>query len=834
MNKKASTCFRRITAAAAALAIAAGTFTAVGVSAAEGSLLGTYASAAEGVTINSQEVTIYALNNTWKDYLTIPEELPQSFQLEVTGASDVKYSASGSVNVSADGLITPYITTWYWKDGWGSTAKPSDDKIGEYTIEYRPNLGTFTVNVIADGVTYPVTVHVEDYADKYIEDVADSYIRENITDDMSAYDKLVKVAQFIANRKYDYHYSSKEGMIITGGGDCWASTYTAIYFAEKLGYQAWVRNGNRDGGAGSGHMNAMIYDGTDYYVLEAGYGSSSVPRPYYVEKRESLFSFRSVTGGYEVYQYDGQTNPEVLEIPAEYNGKPVVSVGDSAFSSESGIKRVILPETITKIGDGAFAVMTDLESVNVPAAVTEMGGNPFRGDDNADIQIAEGSVFSLVDGIIYKGADTIVGAVGAVSVEIGAEIKNIGDYAFWLNKNITELNIPNTVTSIGHAAFGNMPALTSFSLEDGITAELPSSMLYRDTAITQLYIPASVTSINEYMNNGSSLKTIIGYKNSAAKTFANNKNLNFVEAAESNTITGANILLEGNIGLNIYIRPDAALANAGAYAVISGPNGDEKYTFNKHTSDDGVFKLTYELYAKQMDKQVNIKLFDKDGAPLTMTNTDVTATYGEEGFSYSPLDYITATEAPDFVYKDGDTDKTAKLKALTSAMKTYGSCAERFFDGSSEIPANVPAVTAGDLSAYAFKETNTSGDESKVIAGSSLVLESETSLRIYFEKGTDVSDFYMRTSDNKTFNDYTIKEKDGYNYLEIANIPANKLNTVYTLFLGSSKRYVKISPLSYCHTVLNKYDSTGTNTDLCNVVKALYQYEEAARAFAAE
>jgi hypothetical protein len=108
---------------------------------------------------------------------------------------------------------------------------------------------------------------VKNYADKYVDDVTNEYIIKNIKTSMKTYDKLVKVAKFIADIDYDYHYQSVNDMIILGGGDCWASTGVAIYFAKKLGFEAWARNGNKDPGAGSGHRNALVYDGRVYIYM---------------------------------------------------------------------------------------------------------------------------------------------------------------------------------------------------------------------------------------------------------------------------------------------------------------------------------------------------------------------------------------------------------------------------------------------------------------------------------------------------------------------------------------------------------------------------------------
>ena len=89
-----------------------------------------------------------------------------------------------------------------------------------------------------------------------------------------------------------------------------------------------------------------------------------------------IFEFVEVEGGYEVrgaFDYDTtneDSKPEnainrtlefiktysknlVLDIPSEYNGKPVVSIADEAFKFYA-VYRVNIPDTVKVIGDGAF------------------------------------------------------------------------------------------------------------------------------------------------------------------------------------------------------------------------------------------------------------------------------------------------------------------------------------------------------------------------------------------------------------------------------------------------------------------------------------------------
>lgn len=54
---------------------------------------------------------------------------------------------------------------------------------------------------------------------------------------MSTYEKINIIAKFVAERDYDDGYSSYAGLIIAGGGDCWASTDAIIYMSKVQVYK---------------------------------------------------------------------------------------------------------------------------------------------------------------------------------------------------------------------------------------------------------------------------------------------------------------------------------------------------------------------------------------------------------------------------------------------------------------------------------------------------------------------------------------------------------------------------------------------------------------------
>ena len=68
-----------------------------------------------------------------------------------------------------------------------------------------------------------------------------------------------------------------------------------------------------------------------------------------------------------------------LVIRATINGKPVTSIGESAFYECSKLTSVTIPSGVTSIGSGAFQNCSRLTSVTIPCGVTSIGNSAFSG-----------------------------------------------------------------------------------------------------------------------------------------------------------------------------------------------------------------------------------------------------------------------------------------------------------------------------------------------------------------------------------------------------------------------------------------------------------------------
>ena len=67
----------------------------------------------------------------------------------------------------------------------------------------------------------------------------------------------------------------------------------------------------------------------------------------------------------------------VVEVLSHYNGVPVTVIDEYAFSKNTKVEKVILPDTITKIGYEAFAYCTALKEIELPEDCLEESKNNY-------------------------------------------------------------------------------------------------------------------------------------------------------------------------------------------------------------------------------------------------------------------------------------------------------------------------------------------------------------------------------------------------------------------------------------------------------------------------
>lgn len=96
------------------------------------------------------------------------------------------------------------------------------------------------------------------------------------------------------------------------------------------------------------------------------------------DKRSGGLSFVGKDNDYSVAGI-GVCEDTDISIPAEYNGRPVTSIGEFVFVDCKSLKSTVIPDSVTSIGPAAFYRCCTLMSVTVPISVTSINEGLFFG-----------------------------------------------------------------------------------------------------------------------------------------------------------------------------------------------------------------------------------------------------------------------------------------------------------------------------------------------------------------------------------------------------------------------------------------------------------------------
>ncbi len=231
--------------------------------------------------------------------------------------------------------------------------------------------------------------------------------------------------------------------------------------------------------------------------------------------------------GDEYHYYHGSGSGNV-RIPSSvtHNGTSysVTRIGHSAFSTCFDLTSVTIPNSVTSIGPSAFYECTGLTSVTIPNSVVEISGGVF---DYIPWYTNQPDGLIYLGKVLYKYKGTMP---ENTSIEIKEGTASISNYAFSYCSGLTSVTIPNSVTSIGSSAFSYCKGLTAVHITDlakwceiefGSYAANPlyyaHNLYLNGEKVTDLVIPNSVTSIGDYAFGGCTGLTEVTIPNSVTE-----------------------------------------------------------------------------------------------------------------------------------------------------------------------------------------------------------------------------------------------------------------------------------------------------------------------------
>ena len=283
--------------------------------------------------------------------------------------------------------------------------------------------------------------------------------------------------------------------------------------------------------------------------------------------------FYEINCGIKYYLNDQEIT--TLEIPSEIN-----SIGDGVFYSSNSLTNLTLSSKVSSVGISAFSYCSNLKDVRYyiyddlatyiqnghPGFYVNCGIKYYWNDQEITTLEIPSSVTSIGNHAFY-------GCSGLITLNLPSNVISIGDWAFGTCSNLASVDLPSSIIKMGKSVFSGCKNLNSVKLPSEITA-ISNRTFKGCSSLKNIELPAGITLIgNEAFMSCRNLQSInlpAGITSIGDNTFAYCRNLQSINLPSGITTIG-DYAFVGCSNLTNVILP-AALTSIGKLAFINCSN----------------------------------------------------------------------------------------------------------------------------------------------------------------------------------------------------------------------------------------------------------------------
>ena len=251
-----------------------------------------------------------------------------------------------------------------------------------------------------------------------------------------------------------------------------------------------------------------------------------------------------------------------------------IRCGIKYYLNDQEITTLEIPSGITSIGDGVFLSSNNLTNLTLSSKITSAGKYAFNNCSNLkDIRyyfyddlatyIQKGHpAFYVNCGIKYYWNNQEI-----TTLEIPTSVTSIGNHAFYCCNGLTSIDFPSNLSSIGDWAFSNCSGLTSVDLPSSIT-KMGAYVFNNCENLSNVNLPSGITTIStgdfSYCSNLKYIELPTGITSIGEDAFSFCSNLQDINLPSGITTIGSGAFWFCSNLKNVILP--SALASIGDYA----------------------------------------------------------------------------------------------------------------------------------------------------------------------------------------------------------------------------------------------------------------------------
>lgn len=257
-----------------------------------------------------------------------------------------------------------------------------------------------------------------------------------------------------------------------------------------------------------------------------------------------------------------------------------IRCGIKYYLNDQEITTLEIPSGITSIGDGVFLSSNNLTNLTLSSKITSAGKYAFNNCSNLkDIRYY---IYDDLATYIQKGHPAFYVNCGIkyywnnqeiTTLEIPTSVTSIGNHAFYCCNGLTSIDFPSNLSSIGDWAFSNCSGLTSVDLPSCIT-KMGEYVFNNCENLSNVNLPSGITTIStgafSYCSNLKYIELPAGITSIGEDAFVNCSNLQNMNLPSGITTIG-DYAFVGCSNLTNVILP-SALTSIGNIAFANCSN----------------------------------------------------------------------------------------------------------------------------------------------------------------------------------------------------------------------------------------------------------------------